>query len=398
MQPSWRMPTHVRIAGGCAREAPDWLRERRTSRALIVVDPGLADCAWCGELVSAIENSVDTAHTFTDFAANPRLGDAQRAAELAQSDDCEAVIAIGGGSAIDCAKAAAMLTSNDPAAVRSYVGRDLYPNEPLAMLAIPTTCGTGSEVTWVSVLSDPEAGTKLSIKGESMFPNQALVDHELLRSLPRSILAATAMDALTHALEATTCSLANPVSDALASEAIALIFEFLPRAYADLEVDAQAREAVMRASTLAGLAFGNADVAGVHCLSESLGGLFDVAHGLANAILLTPVLRSHRPHVDVRLAALLPRVLDGPPCRKGGAPAAEAGSEDGLRAAGDASAFLEALDALVQAVEIPEFSSLGVPIARFDEVAEAAETNGSNDSNPRPMKASDYREILDSLE
>jgi len=373
----FRMPTRVHIAAGARRQIPELLLAAGRRRVLLVLDPGVSRCSWMAPLLDQLGTADLELVAFDRLHANPRLDNARDAASTAREHGCDAVLAVGGGSALDCGKAAAMLATNDVERILDYVGKDRYAQRPLPFLAVPTTCGTGSEVTWVSVLSDPTRGTKVSIKGESMFPDHAVVDPDVLATLPAALVASTSMDALTHALEATTCNQANPVSDALASEAVALIFGYLPRAYRDIEGDAEAREAVMRASTLAGLAFGNADVAAVHCLSESLGGIFDVPHGLANAILLEPVLRSHGAAIAPRLAALQQRVHphDEP----------------------TAETFLDSLGRLAAAVEIPAFASLEIPTDRFAAVAAAAEANGSNDSNPRPMAAADYLELLRAL-
>jgi alcohol dehydrogenase len=312
--------------------------------------------------------------------SNPRIPTVERLAETARSARCEVVVGLGGGSALDAAKAAAMLATND-GPLRSYVGRNLYANPPLPFVAVPTTCGTGSEVTWVSVLTDPEEGVKLSIKGESMFPAWALVDPDLLRTLPPQVVAWTALDALTHALEASTCRFANPVSDALAERAVALVFDYLRRGHADIAGDADAREGLMQAATLAGLAFGNADVAGVHCLSETLGGRFDVPHGMANAILLAPVLRHHLPVAATKLSRLA-----------GAVGATPAGDERAR-----AETLLAAVERLAEEVGIPPFSSLGIGGEHFRWIAERAAENNSNPANPQPMSPDDYVSILEGV-
>jgi alcohol dehydrogenase len=261
--------------------------------------------------------------------------------------------------------------------VADYEGRNRYREDPVPFIAVPTTCGTGSEVTWVSVITVEERQAKISVKGESMFPTWALVDPDLVATLPAKLVAYTGVDALTHALEAYTCRAANPISDALAATAAGLLFRYLPRAVADVAHDAEAREAVMRASTLAGMAFGNADVAAVHCLSETLGGRWDVPHGLANAVLLAPVLRHNLPACGAKLA-----LLDA---------ALPTGHGKG------AEAVLAAVETLVRELGIPPFSELGIPREDYPWIADRATRNGSNPSNPRPMIPANYLEILNGL-
>ena len=383
----YRMPTRVHIAAGARHALDDVLTALDARRVLLVVDPGLASSPWPEEIAGMLAASGRLALRFDEVEPNPRTTTAERAAEQARATQVDAVVGLGGGSALDAAKAAAMLATN-PGPASQFVGANRFSHPPLPFIALPTTCGTGSEVTWVSVLSDPDANTKISLKGEAMFPRQALVDPDFLRTLPESLVASTGADALTHALEATTGKLANPVSDALAEQAIAMLFAFLPRAVADIAGDDEARFQVARASTTAGLAFGNADVASVHCLSESLGGLYDVPHGLANAMLLEPILSYSRPWVDGRLAALLPTV--DPIC-------AAAAAKEGLPESARADAFLERLRSLLEAIGIPPFRALDMPHDDFDRVARLAEENGSNGSNARPMTAADYRVVLDRL-
>ena len=378
----FRMPTHVHIASGCLARLPEAARGLSMERLLMVIDPGLADTEWPGEARRLLAEHGLYGETFDEVEPNPRTSTASAAADVIRKEKLRGVVALGGGSVLDAAKAAAMLAAND-GLIEHYEGKDRYPNRPLPLIAIPTTCGTGSEVTWVSVLTVESTRTKISVKGESMFPDQALVDPDLLRTLPRELVAATGFDALTHALEATTGRAANPVSDALAEKAIRLLFRYLARATEDIAGDSEAREAVMRASTLAGLAFGNADVAGVHCLSESLGGLYDVPHGLTNAILLEPVLTYHRPAVDRRLAEL-DHLIFGT-------------SSDKISVTGRADHFCARLGELRQQLRIPAFETLDIARDDYAKVAELAVRNNSNGSNPQPMGQSDYLAILEGL-
>ncbi len=377
----FRMPTRVHIAPGCRGRLPETLRAFDMRRVLLVVDPGLAATEWPDRLTETLDETDLETEIFDEVEPNPRTTTVSRAAERIRERELDGVVGLGGGSVLDAAKAAAMLATND-GRPEHYEGAGRYANAPLPFVAVPTTCGTGSEVTWVSVLSHEPTRTKISVKGESMFPRQALVDADVLRTLPSRMVAWTGVDALTHALEATTCNVANPVSDSLAEKAIALLLEFLPRAAADAAGDAEAREAVMRASTLAGLAFGNADVAGVHCLSEALGGLYDVPHGLANAILLVPVLRYHGESVAARLGEL--EALADPASAP--APSPERSQR-----------YLERIEGLTRRLEIPSWSTFDIPAEAHGPIAENAVRNGSNGSNPQPMAAHNYREILGGL-
>lgn len=372
----FRAPTRLILAPGCLARLPEAVQWFSPERILLVTDEGLEetglpDHAW--ELLDAA--GFDTI-TFEDVEPNPRVATADRLADWGREEGVKLVVGLGGGSVLDAAKAAAMLIQNEGSAA-DYVGRNQYAEKPLPFIAIPTTCGTGSEVTWVSVLTDEARQAKISVKGETMFPDWALVDADLLLTLPARMVAWTGVDALTHALEATTCRLANPVSDALAREAIALLLRYLRRAVQDIEGDAEARAQTMRASTLAGLAFGNADVGAVHCLSETLGGRYDLPHGLLNAVFLPPVLRHNFVASEEKLAAL---------------------AED-LPLAGERSAegLIAEVEDLGRDLQIPTFRDLEIPEADYPWIAERAAQNGSNPANARTMTPESYLELLRGL-
>jgi alcohol dehydrogenase len=377
----FRAPTRTYFGAGSRHRLLELLQALPARRILLVTDPGLAATHWLGELAAILRVAGLHVAVSDCLEPNPRAASVEALAELARTDHVQAVVGFGGGSALDAAKAAAMLAKN-PGRLADFEGRNRFPNPPLPFLALPTTCGTGSEVTWVSVISVPEAKAKISVKGDGMFPRYALVDPDFLTSLPAPLVAATGADALTHALEALTCRVGNPASDALAIEAIGQLLRFLPRAAADIAGDAEARVAVMHASTVAGLAFGSADVAAVHCLSETLGGLYDLPHGLLNAVLLAPVLAAHGASVEAPLARLAYRL-------------GLAGEE--LPADEAALCFHEALHAMLGSLELPSFGNFGIPAEDYPEIARRAVANGSNASNPREMGEAEYQAILESL-
>ena len=347
---------------------------------LLVLDAGLSKTSWPAQLVAALRAGHREVRVFEDVAPNPRYETVDALATQLRQKPVDAVIGLGGGSVLDAAKATAMLAAQ-PGSILDYEGKNRFPNPSLPFVAIPTTCGTGSEVTWVSVISNTAEQRKLSVKGDGMFPDYAFVDADLLTTLPPALVAATGVDALTHALEAYTGNQANPVSDALAEKAIHLLLAYLPRAHADIAGDAEAREAVMRASTLAGMAFGNADVGAVHCLSETLGGFYDVPHGLCNALLLAPVFRAHGEAVVERLSRL----------------EAQQNPRSDAPAPIHASRFLGRIEQLVATLQLGDFAALQVPDEAYEAIAAGAVTNNSNASNPREMDKAAYLAILRKL-
>jgi alcohol dehydrogenase len=357
---------------------PELLAGTGAGRVLLVTDPGLSATSWPDQAETLIRSAGPVVVPFTDVESNPRHETVNRMADAAKAAGVDLVVGLGGGSVLDAAKAAAMLLTN-PGGCEAYEGPNRFSARPAPFIAIPTSCGTGSEVTWVSVITREDQKRKISVKGDGMFPDHALVDPDTLRTLPPQLVAWTGADALTHAIEACVCTEANPASDALAEAACRLIFGHLGRAVTDIEGDAEARKAMMYASTIAGMAFGNADVASVHCLSESIGGLTDAPHGLTNAVLLVPVLEYQLGAARARLARLH-RTTGGDD------------TDDDTR---DAQAFLTRVRDLLSGLGIPGIETLDLKQDDLQRVAEMAAANGSNASSPMPMAASDYVSILE---
>jgi alcohol dehydrogenase len=373
---SFRVPTSVTWGRGSRRLLPEWIGRLRASRPLLVCDAGLLESSpLVAEILAQLSVAKVGACAIVGIAPDPTLEEAERVRLAARGARADLVVAIGGGSALDAAKCGAMLATNDGAPL-AYVGRNLFGNAPLPMIALPTTCGTGSEVSWVSVLRDESSKRKVSIKGDGMFPRVALLDADFLNALPARQVAWTGMDALTHAIEAYLATGATRFSDACAISAAAELLAVLPAAMAG---DGPARERAQIAATQAGFAFGNSDVGAVHCLSETLGGLYHVPHGLANAALLVPVLRFYGEAATARLAHLARQVRPQP-----------ASLDDRAAAEG----LVSAVEQLGRMLEIPAFSQLPVDRDSHAAIAEIAVTNNSNGSCPRPMRAADYLEIL----
>lgn len=237
---------------------------------------------------------------FTDIAQEPTDTIVYAALKEFKKEECEFIIAIGGGSVIDTAKLMAVIKEDET------VG-SLFPasidREHLPTIAIPTTAGTGSEVTQFTIISDTTTDTKLLLKGPAFLPTVALVDYTLSSSMPKSLTAATGLDAFTHAIEAYTSKKAQPLSDIFAVSALKRIIKFLPVAYSDGQ-DSEARKQMSLAALEAGIAFNNASVTIVHGMSRPLGALFHIAHGISNAMLLEKCMRYVSPEARSRFASL----------------------------------------------------------------------------------------------
>jgi alcohol dehydrogenase len=367
------MPTALTFGPGSL----DTLQKRvtgdlRARRPFLVTDRNLRKAGLVDRILSQFENL----EICDEIEANPRSTTVNRVGERARKNMHDVVLALGGGSVLDAAKAIALLATNS-GKIEQYEGREKYSNPPLPVIAVPTTCGTGSEVTWVSVITDTKRKFKMSIKGRKMFPAAAVVDPDVIMSLPAAVIASTGMDALTHAVEAFTVKPATPVTDIFALEAIRRIWKSLPQAYEDISAEKEARESLMLASTLAGFAFGNSDVGAVHCISESVGALFDIPHGVANALFLPYVMRVNLPVCTRHYACI--------------AEAVGLASHDEMEAA--ERLVLEVCE-LSRRLHIPHFADLNIDPREFERIARYSYQNNSNDSNPRVLTQEDYLAIL----
>ena len=276
-------------------------------KALLVLDPGLSKAGLEEKITAPLKDGGIAFELFQDFVQEPEPDQADNAAQKAKAAGCDLVIGVGGGSAMDLAKAAAVLVTNDGKAV-DYIGVGLVPKPGLPTIMMPTTSGTGSEVTWTAVFTRRADKAKGGINSPYLYPSLALLDPELTVTVPPAMTAATGMDALCHAIESYTSVKANPLSDMVALEAIGLISENLPIAYADGR-NLEARENMAIGSLLAGMGLASAGVTAVHALSYPLGAIYGIPHGLANAILL-PHVMSYNCLGDPEKFALVAEVMD----------------------------------------------------------------------------------------
>ena len=370
----FHQPAKLFFGSGEIKNIQDIVRnELRSGNSLLITDKGLTQTGLPEKILAELE----IREVFDSVEQNPTSLTVNRIGALARRIKPDLIIGLGGGSVLDAAKAASVLTTN-PGLIEDYEGSAKQSEAPLPMLAVPTTCGTGSEVTRGAVITDTRRRFKMSVKSAQMYPRAALVDPDLLATLPRSVVASTGLDALTHAIEAYTSRPANLITDQFALQATKLVLGSIEAAHQDVARHKEAREALMYGSTLAGFAFGNSDVGAVHCLAESLGGLYDTPHGVANAIFLPFVMKFN-------LRASAERYKDL-------AAAAGIREENSLRAA---SKLIERIVAISKNLNIPGFSDLGIDRGQFARIAEASVQNGSNPSNPRQAGIQDYMGILE---
>ncbi len=263
-------------------------RRLGAKRILVVTDPGLVKTG----IVDTLENLLTKAKLhfsrFADVEADPSYETAVKASLSVKAFKADAIIGIGGGSAQDVAKVASILATNT-GEVSSYFGIDMVPRPGLQLILVPTTAGTGSEVTPIAILSDHHEKLKKGIVSPHLFPATAILDPELTLGLPPQVTAATGMDALIHAVEAYTSRNANSLTDLLALQAVRLVHGAIRTAFAN-GANLQARSDMLEGSLLAGMAFANAGVTAVHAFAYPIGAEFHIPHGVANSIMLIPVM------------------------------------------------------------------------------------------------------------
>ena len=335
-------------------------------------------------IVADLEGAGFTCFLF-GVPGEPTVELVREGAELLRAAGSAVVIAIGGGSAIDAAKAIAAIAPN-PGDVLDYLevvgaGKPL-PNAPIPFIAVPTTAGTGSEVTRNAVLGSPAHGVKASLRSSLMMPKIALVDPELTLALPRDITASTGLDALTQLIEPFVCVRANPVTDALCTDGIAMAWRSLPRACANGR-DAEARVGMSYASLLGGLALANAGLGVVHGFAASIGGAFDAPHGAVCAALL--------PHgMAANIRALRERAPESDSLAKY--------RELGRMLTGDAEAMpedaVQKVRELVRDLRIPGLRAWGLTEGDVVGLADKAARASSMKANPLPLSADELCGVL----
>jgi len=344
----------------------------KANNPVLVTDKGVVASGLLEKVVSPFPGI----KIFDEIEANPKSDTINKIAGEIRQIGPDLVIGLGGGSPLDAGKALALLARND-GNIEAYEGKQKYKNDPLPFLAIPTTCGTGSEVTWVSVITDVNRKFKMSIKGPEMYPAACIVDPDLIKTLPPSMIASTGLDALTHAVEAFLSKPATLITDTHAVKAVKLILGAIEGAYLDIENNHTDRENLMFGSTIAGFAFGNSDVTAVHCISESIGALYDIPHGVANSIFLPHVLAYNLPDCLEKMAVL----------------ARQAGitQTDDTKAS---KVFIQLIVNLSDRLGIPLFKDLKIGKNQFEKIADMSLENNSTPSNPRVLGKKDYLNIL----
>jgi len=273
---------------GSIRNLPDKVKALGIDQVFVVSDKGIRKAGITDKLIALLQEANIKVNLFEEIEKEPTAMNIEEAKKELKASGAKMVIGLGGGSALDVSKAVALLATNE-GDILSYVGVEKFKKEGLPLIAIPTTAGTGSEVTRFIVFIGPEVKTKLVIVSQLAIPKCAILDPELTITLPPKVTAATGMDALTHAIESYVNVSSNYLSESLSMKAIQLIAKSLRKAVARGS-NIEAREEMLAASLLAGLAFNSTRLGIVHAMSQPAGGHFDIPHGISNAILLPYVM------------------------------------------------------------------------------------------------------------
>ena len=280
------------------------------AKLMIVTDGIIVKLGLLADLTAALTAGGAQYAVWDEITPDAPIPLIERGIQFYREHGCDAIVAVGGGSSIDASKAIAVSIANPSKSLRQLAGYYKGLRTPVPIYAVPTTAGTGSEVTVAAVIADPERESKLVIVDTRMVPKMAALDPNLMTGLPPAVTAATGIDALTHAVEAFVGQWATPQTDGLALTAVGLIFENLRTAYTQ-GTDLEAREKMSLASTYAGMAFTRANVGYVHAIAHQFGGKYHTPHGLANAIVLPHVLKYSAPAITGRLAQLALRARLG---------------------------------------------------------------------------------------
>ncbi len=372
------MPTQVVFGRGKVSEVGERAKAFG-DKGLVVTDKGLLAIGLVDRVLHSLDKAGVSYLVWSDIVPNPRDVDIERGAAYAIEQKIDYMIAIGGGSAMDTAKAIGAIMTNGGKCEDWYEGNLEKPIAPL--ICIPTTCGTGSEVTHESIVNNTKTLEKDCIWGPMVSASLTILDSEMLDKLPAKILSSTGMDALTHAVEAYVCKVSNPLTDALAIQAIEMIGKNIVKAVN--EHDSEALDAMLAASTMAGMAFGNSDVASVHSISEALGGFYDIPHGVANAMMLAPVSRLS---------------IAGAPEKYADVAKALGIDIEGMDTVAAANAGVDYIQKLSDTLNIPRFSELDIVDPKdFPRLAKTAANADETFDNPVLMKEEDFIALFEKL-
>ena len=365
------LPTKIRYGVGMLKVLGEELKLLKANKIMVITDKGLVNAGMVEKVTKILEAENMDFIIYDGIGPNPKDYNIEACAEVARKEFIDTIVALGGGSPIDAAKAVTVLAKQG-GKVRDYQGKGKIKDDCLPLLTIPTTSGTGSEVTFSSVITDTKEKFKFTIKSTAIAAKTAIIDPELTLTVPPLVTAATGIDALTHAIEGYTANCTEPIAEALGLFAVEYISKNIVEAVKNGN-NLEARDNMMMGSLMAGLSFSHADVASVHCMAEALGSLYDAPHGLCNAILLPYVMEYNLPAIEYKYARIA-RAM-------------------GIEEMDDCKAAMKGIEyikELSKEIGLPGIKALNVNPNDFELLAEMSVKNGSNDSNPRKISKDEY--------
>ena len=369
---NFKIPQNIIFGMGSLAQLPELLIESSSNHVFLISDGGLAKLGVVEKIESIIQNSGITCTTYLGVLPNPTVSIVDEATALYTQCGATSIVALGGGSSMDVAKAVGVL-ANYGGSITQYEGNFKVPGPIVPMIAIPTTAGTGSEVTASAVITDESRNYKLSVFSYELLPRYALLDPALIMTAPASIAASCGVDALIHAMEAYISTKATPFSDAMAEKAIELIGANLRRFVANRQ-DEDAACAMMLGCNFAGIAFAWARLGNVHAMSHPVSGYFHVAHGVANSILLPTVLEYNALADHGRYKKMYNYIHQGSPCIENFQP----------------QMLVDEIRKLNNELGIPaRLSDVGVTADKIPAMAEDAMKSGNIPVNPRQTTLKD---------
>ena len=367
MSTYYYLPTRNVFGQGAVNEAGELMKSIGGKNAMIVTDAFLAKSGMADRLKGILEDAGVKCVIFDGAEPNPTDKNVEAGQKFFLENKCDSIISLGGGSSHDCAKGVGLVCANG-GKIHDYEGIDKSSKPMVPLMAVNTTAGTASEITRFCIITDTARHVKMALVDWRVTPQISINDPELMKGMPASLTASTGMDALTHAIEAYVSTAATPLTDSSALMAISMIAEYLPKATANGD-NMVARDKMAYAQYMAGIAFNNASLGYVHAMAHQLGGMYNLPHGVCNAILL--------PYVcEFNMISNLDRFRD----------VAEAMGEniDGLSTTEAARKAIAAIMQLSHQVEIPaNLKVLGVKPESFDEMAQNAMKDACALTNPR---------------
>mgnify|MGYP003303429944 CR=1 FL=1 len=361
---------------GAREELPEEIRKRGFKKVLVVTDKTLVQCGVSAKVTEVLEKAGISYEVYSDIKPNPTIKNVLDGVDACKAAGADVIVAVGGGSSIDTAKGISIVMTNpDRADIVSLNGLSNTQNKGLPIIALPTTSGTAAEVTINYVITDEEREIKMVCVDPNDIPVLAIVDSDLMASMPKSIAAATGMDALTHAVEGYITKAHNEMADMFHMKAIQLIFKYLPSAVN--EKDEEAIEMMGLAQYIAGMGFSNVGLGIVHSMAHQLGAVYDTPHGIANAILLPTVMRFNGEVCANRFREILVNI--------GRPDAANLNDQDVI------NTFVWMISELSKSVGITQsVTDVGAKEEDFEMLADKAMQDPCKPGNPREVSKQDF--------